>query len=145
MPRYIAINLNEMATVGWYGEQPSSRDYKIFIIEEKHPNPHFHLQYKEKGDKDYYVITVRIKDFEVMKFKRGIPHRLSKSVFKQLIDFLKAPRKKNKIFQEEVSNWDYLINLWDTANEEDPVKEIADLDEMKTRGDFLYNAFVGVK
>lgn len=138
-----SIISEEMAIVGWFGEQPNNNDYKIFIIEKNHTQPHFYLQYKNKRNKDYYLVTISIKDFEVMNFKRGIPHKLPKSTFELLINFLKYT-KKNSFLIEKINNWDFLIILWDTAIEESPLTEVADLDKMKERGDFIYNKFSGV-
>jgi len=146
MPKYIVVDLSEMAVIVRYGEQPSSKDYRISIFPERHPNPHFHFQYKTKGDNDFFIVTVSTRDFEIMKFKEGRKRRLPKEVFDRLIKVLKSERPPDHIVQPGTTQWQYLIYQWDENVPEEgwkaKPKDIANLDDIEARGNFIYNASI---
>lgn len=136
MPRYVVVNLNEMATIGYFGYKTDSREFKVFVASESNLKPSFHIMSGKMGNDDYKCVAVLLKTFTVIEFPDTPSEnrtRFPKKVFKLFREFLD---KKNIIYPED-SNWKTLLKDWNKEHQSNPevwVKEdmpTPDVDDFK--------------
>lgn len=101
-------------------------DYKIYVYDEhKGPIPHFHLF--DSDNKEHCCICI----FEPMYFSHGKHSGTLKGNQDKALDkFFRSPCKE-KNAADGITNWDYMVNLWNKENkgsgyEYEPVYEYVD-------------------
>ena len=105
--------LYEMASVGYFttfkknGKQESPK-FKVFVCGDEGEIPHMHIWDDEtNGKKMHTCVCLNKIEYFHHTGKEGV---LNSKQRKSLVDFL------NKPFDEDTSNWEYLIMTWNANN-----------------------------
>jgi len=136
MPRYVGVNLNEMATIGYFGYKTDSREFKVFVASESNLKPSFHISTGKKNTKEYKCIAVLLKTFTVIEFPDTSLEnrtRFPKKIFKLFRKFLDEIHIIHK-----VPNWVYLLREWNSEQIGSPEVWVDDTMPIPDVDDFQY-------
>lgn len=127
----------KVSLLGRFGV-PAEPAYKTFIISEEGGEPHFYLQHLQPGEKGHYIVSIRIKDLQIIEFRAGKKKRLAAGTFRQLIAFLKSAKQPARTIKEGVTMWEFLLDSWDNENPDCTLESDPDLGEIEKKKDFTY-------